>query len=77
MTTKGQGQCHITCIILSNLNLNNKCESLLYCGLVGPVFQGFKIDYFSYRSRLNRICQGRQTSRDVTVCIVDTGTQNE
>ena len=40
-------------------------------------FQGFKIDYFSYRSRLNRICQGRQTSRDVTVCIVDTCTQNE
>ena len=29
--------------------------------------------YFSYRSRLSRICQGRQTSRDVTVCIVDTG----
>ena len=33
--------------------------------------------YFSYRSRLSRICQGRQTSRDVTVCIVDTGTQNK
>ena len=31
--------------------------------------------YFSYRSRLSRICQGRHTSRDVTVCIVDTGTQ--
>ena len=29
-------------------------------------------------SRLSRICQGRQTSRDVTVdvCIVDTGTLN-
>ena len=33
--------------------------------------------YFSYMSRLSRICQGRQTSRDVTVCIVDTGTQNK
>ena len=32
--------------------------------------------YFSYRSRLSRICQSRQTSRDVTVCIVYTGTQN-
>ena len=28
-------------------------------------------------SRLSRICQGRQTSRDVTVCIDDTGTQNK
>ena len=32
---------------------------------------------FSYMSRLSRICQGRQTSRDVTVCIDDTGTQNK
>ena len=77
MTTKGQGQSHITFIILLNLYLNNNCESLLYCGPVGPVFQGLKIDYFSYRSLLNRICQGRQTSRDVTVCIVDTCAQNE
>ena len=26
---------------------------------------------------LSKICQGRQISRDVTVCIVDTGTQNK
>ena len=33
--------------------------------------------YFSYRWRLSRICQGRQTSRDVPACIVDTSTQNK
>ena len=56
-------------------------QQMRVCCIVVQSIQCFRAsrltDYFSYRSRLSKLCQGRQTSRDVTVCIVNTGTQNK
>ena len=56
-------------------------QQMRVCCIVVQSVQCFRASrltyYVSYRSRLSEICQGRHTSRDVTVCIVDTGTQNK
>ena len=56
-------------------------QQMRVCCIVVQSVQCFRASrltyYVSYRSRLSKICQGRHRSRDVTVCIVDTGTQNK